>query len=40
MATLAAPTLEGVTEAVGVGSTAQKNFKQYLAKFVSDDVEI
>jgi hypothetical protein len=40
MATLAAPTLEGVTEAVGVGSTAQKKFKQYLAKFVSDDVEI
>lgn len=40
MATLAAPTIENETEGVGVGSTAQKKFKQYLAKFVSDDVEI
>jgi hypothetical protein len=38
MATLAAPTLERVTEGVGVGFTAQNEFKHHLAQFASDDV--
>jgi hypothetical protein len=31
--------LEDATGGVGVGSSARKKFKQYVAQFVSDEVE-